>query len=98
MPTRSVSYRLPPLKMRLMNAPDRVGAPKCAQYTIRRGPGEVSPSGVFAGIPAGKSGGVRTDQLPVDRCGPRSYNHCSPFGAGTVSVAQLAEHQTVALA
>ena len=82
----------------MMNAPDRGGAVKCVQYTISRRRVEVSPSGVPAGNPAGNVDGFGTDQLPVDRGGPRSYNYCSPFGAGTVSVAQLAEHQTVALA
>ena len=34
----------------------------------------------------------------VDRGGPRPYNYHSPIWARAVSVAQLAEHQTVALA
>ena len=36
--------------------------------------------------------------LSVDRFCPRPYNYLSPIGARVVSVAQLAEHQTVALA
>jgi hypothetical protein len=36
--------------------------------------------------------------LSVDRGGSRPYNCRSPIGACAVSVAQLAEHQTVALA
>ena len=36
--------------------------------------------------------------LSVDRGGPRPYNYRSPIVARVVSVAQLAEHQTVALA
>ena len=36
--------------------------------------------------------------LSVDRCGFHPYNYRSPIVARVVSVAQLAEHQTVALA
>ena len=35
---------------------------------------------------------------PLTVGGARPYNYCSPIGAWAVSVAQLAEHQTVALA
>ena len=86
-----------------MDAPTRSGAPICAQYTIRRGPGEGSLAGKFAGNPAEKVSGAGggsfiRDHLSVDRGGPPPYTYYSPFGARTVSVAQLAEHQTVALA
>src|SRR5659263_358158 len=79
----------------------------CIQYTVRRDASKPSSAVKSAGNPARKVSGIGGRSmvpaiypcdLSVDRRDPRPYNHHSPIGAWAVSVAQLAEHQTVALA
>jgi hypothetical protein len=76
----------------------RIGAKSYTVYSPARSADSLSGHGIRV-EPRLRSALRRWEIIyPLTGEAPRSYNYRSPYGAWAVSVAQLAEHQTVALA